>query len=211
MRESDTNIDFDSSSMNPTYTYRDDENKEHEVWYLDAITSYNQLTGIENLGIGNISLWRLGSEDPSTWKILKKPSGNATTSSLSKFDYGYEIDYEGSGEFYKLQNAPKEGERTLTLSGLLITDESITHFPLPYVIARYGGKKEKKIALTFDDGPSPDFTPKILDILKTEKVPATFFMIGENIQKFPKIVSRTYNEGHTIGNHSYSHPDISKI
>ncbi|MFA5087400.1 MAG: polysaccharide deacetylase family protein [Candidatus Omnitrophota bacterium] len=64
---------------------------------------------------------------------------------------------------------------------------------------------QKKIALTFDDGPSPLWTPKILDELRTLKVKATFFMIGHHVREYPQIARRVAEEGHTIGNHGYAH------
>jgi peptidoglycan-N-acetylglucosamine deacetylase len=208
MRESEENIYFDTGSMNPMYSYVDDGGKEHEVWYLDAITAHNELTLLDQLGISNTALWRLGSEDPSIWDVFSDPKN---TKKLQDLSYGYEIDYEGNGELYKLQSDPKVGYRDLTLSGDLISGENIKIFPLPYTIGRYSDIKEKKIALTFDDGPDPNVTPQILDILKKYSVKATFFIIGENAQKYPALVQRIYDEGHIIGNHSFSHPDISKI
>ena len=65
--------------------------------------------------------------------------------------------------------------------------------------------RENNIAITFDDGPHPDFTPKVLDLLKKHKAKATFFLIGKNAQRYPELVQRIVEEGHTIGNHSYSH------
>jgi len=64
---------------------------------------------------------------------------------------------------------------------------------------------EKIAYLTFDDGPTSTVTPKILDILKDYQIKATFFLLGSNAEKHPELVKRIYNEGHTIGNHSYSH------
>ncbi len=64
---------------------------------------------------------------------------------------------------------------------------------------------EKVVALTFDDGPSPVWTPKILDELKKAGIKATFFMIGEHVEKYPQIARRVAEEGHEIGNHSYDH------
>lgn len=61
------------------------------------------------------------------------------------------------------------------------------------------------ICLTFDDGPHPIFTPQILDILKSHNIKATFFLIGQAAKKYPEIVKRIYEEGHSIGNHSWSH------
>jgi len=63
----------------------------------------------------------------------------------------------------------------------------------------------KRIALTFDDGPSPEWTPKILDVLKKYKVKATFFMIGHHVQKYPQIAKRVVAEGHEVGNHGFAH------
>lgn len=70
---------------------------------------------------------------------------------------------------------------------------------------------EKCIALTFDDGPHPKYTVQILDILKKYNAKATFFVIGQNAEKYPEIVMREYSDGHEIGNHTYSHPDLKKI
>ncbi|MES2620823.1 MAG: polysaccharide deacetylase family protein, partial [Bacteroidota bacterium] len=68
-----------------------------------------------------------------------------------------------------------------------------------------GSRERKTIAITFDDGPMNEFTPKVLDTLKEWKVPAAFFVIGKNIQGNEGIVKRIDNEGHLIGNHSFSH------
>ena len=62
-----------------------------------------------------------------------------------------------------------------------------------------------EIALTFDDGPIPELTPYILDLLKEHKRKATFFCVGENIKKYPHIAQRIISEGHAIGNHTYNH------
>src|SRR5205814_1913499 len=61
------------------------------------------------------------------------------------------------------------------------------------------------VALTFDDGPHPDFTPRILDILATRRVSATFFVIGRFARQFPGLIRRIHHEGHSVGNHSYDH------
>lgn len=64
---------------------------------------------------------------------------------------------------------------------------------------------EKIAYLTFDDGPSKNVTPKILDILKEENIKATFFVLGKKVEEYPEITKRTYNEGHYIANHGYDH------
>jgi peptidoglycan/xylan/chitin deacetylase (PgdA/CDA1 family) len=64
------------------------------------------------------------------------------------------------------------------------------------------------VALTFDDGPSPTDTPRLLDILREKNVKATFFVVGERAEQYPEIVRRTYAEGHLVGNHTWSHPSL---
>ncbi len=67
----------------------------------------------------------------------------------------------------------------------------------------------KKIALTFDDGPHPKYTERLLDGLKERDVVATFFVTGENAQNYPEIIRREQEEGHLIGNHTYSHIQLT--
>jgi peptidoglycan/xylan/chitin deacetylase (PgdA/CDA1 family) len=67
------------------------------------------------------------------------------------------------------------------------------------------------IAMTFDDGPSATLTPKLLDLLAARHIKATFFVIGENVAEHPEIVARAAREGHEIGNHSWSHPNLAKM
>ena len=69
----------------------------------------------------------------------------------------------------------------------------------------------KKIALTFDDGPHPRYTEQLLDGLKERNVVATFFVTGENAQNYPNIIRREQEEGHLIGNHTWSHVDVTKM
>ncbi len=65
---------------------------------------------------------------------------------------------------------------------------------------------DHEVVLTFDDGPLPPFTNRVLDILASECVKATYFLVGRMAQSFPQMVRRIYNEGHTIGTHSQNHP-----
>lgn len=78
------------------------------------------------------------------------------------------------------------------------------------IIIKHGSNNEKLIALTFDDGPDKDFTPQVLDILKNNDVKATFFVVGENVGWNPEILKREYEEGHEIGNHTFTHINVSK-
>ncbi|MCB1337463.1 MAG: polysaccharide deacetylase family protein [Maritimibacter sp.] len=67
------------------------------------------------------------------------------------------------------------------------------------------------VAMTFDDGPHPTWTPKLLDILKARDIRTTFYVIGRNVATWPDIVKRMVDEGHEIGNHTWSHPFLSKL
>ncbi len=68
------------------------------------------------------------------------------------------------------------------------------------------GTDKKLLSLTFDDGPHPDITPKVLDLLKSHNIKAGFFLIGNKAEKEQALVKRIFSEGHLIGNHSYAHP-----
>lgn len=78
------------------------------------------------------------------------------------------------------------------------------------IIIRKGNSDEKIIALTFDDGPDDVFTPQVLDILKKYDVKATFFLVGENVERNSEIVKRQFEEGHEIGNHTFTHINVAK-
>ncbi|MCX7645356.1 MAG: polysaccharide deacetylase family protein [Rhodobacteraceae bacterium] len=76
---------------------------------------------------------------------------------------------------------------------------------------RYAAAGRKTVWLTFDDGPHPRHTPKVLEVLSAHGVRATFFMIGRNARLYPGIVERVAREGHGIANHSWSHPNLAKL
>ena len=78
------------------------------------------------------------------------------------------------------------------------------------VIGSAEAENVKKIALTFDDGPHPVYTPVLLDGLAKRKVKATFFITGENAEACPELIKRMQEEGHLIGNHTYSHIQLTQ-
>ncbi len=107
---------------------------------------------------------------------------------------------------------PQKGARDVEVDPAngFIKSEQFTALPTSYVIQR-SGDRPGLLALTFDDGPDPKWTPQILDILKREQVPATFFIIGKNGQSYPDLVRRIVSEGHEIGNHTFTHPNLGEI
>ncbi|MEP7162773.1 MAG: polysaccharide deacetylase family protein [Candidatus Moraniibacteriota bacterium] len=215
-REAKSTVVLDSSSLNPTFTYSNEKQAPHQVWFLDGVSLFNEMVVAERLGgpLG-FALWRLGSEDPTIWKAFagRDSLDLGVAEEFKKMSYGYDVSYEGKGEVLQLSGTPQDGSRELTFdqkTGLIIA-ESIREFPAPYIMSRWGADDPKKIAITFDDGPDPSYTPEILDILKKYNVPATFFVIGINANLHPEILKDIMRNGSEIGNHTYTHPNISTI
>jgi len=213
VEESDTDVEFDSNSLNPHYSYYDEHNHLHQVWMLDAVTAYNQLRASERLGVQGTALWRLGSSDTSLWPIWDAThADDAARQKLADLPPGPDLILEGDGDIWHFTDTPKHGKRSFEYDAGsdLFTDESYDAIPLSYNIDRMGGAK-KKIAISFDDGPDPQWTPKILDILKEKKAPGVFFIIGDQANKRPDILKREFTEGHEIGNHTFTHPKFDEI
>jgi len=215
-RESDGKIKIDPASLNPTFDYYDDNNKLHHVWYLDAVSAYDEIMAGNHFGPPHgYVLWRLGSEDPGIWNVFsgRQKLDSQVADSLKKMEYGYDINYEGDGEILRITGTPQTGARdiALDLRTGLINSENVTTFPMAYTITRWGKNDSKKIALTFDDGPDAKYTPKILDVLKQYNVPATFFVVGANANVNSSLLTREFSEGHQIGNHTFSHPNVENI
>ena len=211
-RDSEADVDFDAESMNPHVTYLDEHNLRHDIWFLDGVTALNEMRAGRQVGVSTFALWRLGSEDRSLWKIWDFPMDGAAPSKLSVVPPGQDVDMEGGGEILNVEATPENGERKIEMdnSAGLVSDETMDSLPEPYRVGRYGASLNQ-VAITFDDGPDPDWTPKILDVLKREHAPATFFLIGNQADRFASITSRIYKEGHEIGNHTFTHPDISDL
>ncbi len=207
-------VDFDSDALNPTFWYTDQDGHDHEVWLLDAITAANQWMLAQNYGPRGVAIWVLGSNDPSIWSFIHRDHLNERPNweVLKKIHYPYDIEFVGEGEIARVDSNPSDGERKLEIdpaSGIAV-DEDYKKFATSYVISRTG-YKEKTIALTIDDGPSPEYTADILDELKAANVKATFFIIGQNAERYPSLIRRIWREGHEIGNHTFTHPNIGAV
>ncbi|MBQ9801641.1 MAG: polysaccharide deacetylase family protein [Clostridia bacterium] len=103
-------------------------------------------------------------------------------------------------------SAIKRGSLLGLILCFLLTFSCFDICAAPNIIYQHTGKgQSKRIALTFDDGPHPRYTPQILDILAEYGVEATFFSVGSNAEYYPNLISRILAEGHEIGNHTYHH------
>ena len=212
-KDSEADISYDDATNNPHFSYTEDDGSTHDVWLLDAVTTFNQIHAADVYRPAGYALWRLGSEDPSTWAVWGRGYDAAAPAELNLIpSIADNIDFNGTGELLSVTSRPADGARTVEVDSQTgdIDDETYTNVPTPYVIRRFGAST-KQIALTFDDGPDPTWTPQILDILKAQNVPATFFIVGENGAAHPELLQREVADGNDVGNHSYTHPNIAAI
>ncbi|HVM87743.1 MAG TPA: glycosyltransferase [Puia sp.] len=220
-RSYDGSIDFDNDSYNLHFKYSDEKGADHEVHFTDAATTFNTLRFAVEYGLSGVSLWRLGSEDSRMWDFYDR---DMSKDSIKRYDFSnfnnvrmFVNDetpaYSGQGEVLDILGGPTSGKIKLELdsSELLISEEKYDTLPSKWVARKYGTLDKKKLVLTFDDGPDPIFTPEILDILSREKVPAVFFVVGINAENNIPIIKRIFREGHEIGNHTFTHPNIAKV
>lgn len=200
-------VAFDAASGNAGFAYAE-SGRHHQTWMLDAATSWNQMQVLKRLGIDDIALWRLGSEDPGFWADLSAYR-NGGRPDIQRLRSLLNTDVEGSGELLRITATPTEGRRDPIYDAEgLIRDERYRTLPTPYVVKRAGARRDM-LALTFDDGPDPVWTPQILNVLEQAHVPATFFVIGENALQHPELLKRIIADGSEIGNHSYTHPNMA--
>jgi cellulose synthase/poly-beta-1,6-N-acetylglucosamine synthase-like glycosyltransferase/spore germination protein YaaH len=209
-------IDFNNDNYNCSFQYTDDEDISHKVWFTDAATCYNVLRTSEDFALAGTALWRLGSEDPRIWEFYRKRHRSSdpmpSVAALSSIARHQDVDFSGEGELLDIIAEPEEGiiHVEADSSEHLISEEFYKKLPTSFAIQKYG-KADKSIVLTFDDGPDPEWTPQILDLLKKENVPAAFFIVGINAEKNLDILERIWNEGHDLGNHSFSHPNLALV
>ena len=217
-KNSEAKIDFDNDSYNLNFEYYDSENKLHQVYFVDAATNFNTLRFSTELRLAGTALWRLGGEDLRLWDFYNKPM---TKTALQKFDFqkfnniqaGIAPDFQGEGEILDIVASPMDGfiRSELDKESVLISEEYYDSLPSTYVIRRFGATQKRKIVLTFDDGPDPKYTKQILDTLAYYHVPASFFLVGYQIENNIPLVKRIFKEGHEIGNHTFTHPDMSEV
>jgi cellulose synthase/poly-beta-1,6-N-acetylglucosamine synthase-like glycosyltransferase/spore germination protein YaaH/peptidoglycan/xylan/chitin deacetylase (PgdA/CDA1 family) len=220
-RSYDGKIKFDNDSYNLHFTYDGEDGAPHQVQFTDAATTFNSMRFAEESGLGGVALWRLGNEDTRMWDFFDH---DMSKDSLQLFDFRLfstvrtmSMDetpaYSGEGEVLDVIGGPTSGKiiPELDSAEFLISEEVYDKLPSKWLAKKYGTRDKKKLVLTFDDGPDPLYTPEILDILSRENVPAAFFLVGINAENNIPIVKRIYREGHEIGNHTFTHPNIAMV
>ncbi|PYI83385.1 MAG: hypothetical protein DMF09_11955, partial [Verrucomicrobia bacterium] len=209
-------ISFPEAVKAPSYSpyfYFQDEDKEHAVWFLDAVTFLNELREVRDQKAGGFALYRLGCEDPAIWDALSVPRDlkidNQTRQSLQWIKATDTITDVGDGEIVTVDESHTDGLRNLGIDAAGYLTAKYVKFAQFPTLYHQGAGGEHQVAITFDDGPDPRWTPKILDILKGANAKAAFFLVGANAERYPKLVRRIVNEGHEIGNHTYYHPNLA--
>ena len=199
-------------AYNP-YFYFEEDDKEHGVWFLDAITFLNELREVRQHQAGGIAIYRLGTEDSGIWDALNLPLelklDRQAEQQLGVIRSADTIADVGDGDVVTVDDSRSDGTRDLSAQpdGYVVAKYTkFAQFPTLY---HQGAAGEHQVAITFDDGPDPRWTPKILDILKAANVKAAFFLIGRNAERYPGLVRQIVEEGHEIGNHTYYHPNLA--
>ena len=226
-------IDYNNDNYNLNYRYNedkiDDDGKKvtitHEVWFTDAATTFNTLRFSDEYATAGTALWHLGSEDPRMWSFYNRDLSNDALQD-KPFDFNVlanipispdNVHYEGEGEVLNIIGSPQEGKINLEIdsSEQLIAEQTFIQLPSGYIIQRFAEDTTEgrghKLVLTFDDGPSAEWTPQILDILEKYKIPGSFFVVGLQVEKNIPILQRINRDGFEIGNHTFTHSNIAKM
>src|ERR1017187_3119298 len=197
---------------NPYFYYEEGE-KAHSVWFLDMITFLNELREVRKEKTGGFALYRLGTEDTAIWDALNVPADfkieNQTRESLEVLRGTDTIADVGDGEIVTVDQSRSDGMRNLAVDAEGYLTANYTKFPEFPTLYHQGTGGEHEVAITFDDGPDPEWTPEILELLNAAKVKAAFFLVGVNAERYPGLVRRIVDEGHEIGNHTYYHPNLA--
>ena len=226
-------IMYDNDSYNLHYSYVSERGNDsgeiekitHEVWFTDAATTFNILRYSDEYATAGTALWRLGSEDTRMWNYYNMDLSNDALETHS-FNFNLlstipiipdNVGFDGEGEILDILYAPQEGKIKFEIDSTdqLIAEQEYLQLPSGYVIRKFAEDttvgKGHKLILTFDDGPSDEYTPQILDILEREKIPATFFIVGLEAEKNIPILQRIYKDGFEIGNHTFTHHNLAKM
>jgi poly-beta-1,6 N-acetyl-D-glucosamine synthase len=208
-RLGEVSLQFESDTSNTSFSFMNQSRRRGGGWLTDAAFAFNAKKIALQLGISSFGVWNVGGEDPGLWELLREAPRKELLERIPPLATAV---FQGSGDIITLADEARDGERKLGVDLLtgFITTTSYKQIPSSITVTR-SGYRPKSVALTFDDGPSDPYTEQVLDILKEQGIKATFFMLGEHILEHPAIVKRVLDEGHDIGNHTYTHPDLSLV
>ena len=213
-------IELKAPFYNPQFSYQEPGGN-HTVCFLDAITFLNHLRSIRSEKLGGIAINKLGTEDPGIWDVLNIKEIQSVNpfamNHLSLMKSTDTITNVGQGEIVTVDDARDDGVRGIKFDSHYYTatydgtdPDPQKGFPTYPILYHEGAGGEHEVSLTFDDGPDPTWTPQILDILKKRNLKATFFLLGSKVEQYPRLTQRIVAEGHEIGNHTYTHRNLSE-
>ena len=211
-------ITYDTITYNLNFKYKDKIGFDREVHFTDAATNFNTIRFAKEYGLAGTSLWRMGSEDRRLWKFYNLPMNKASIKNFNFKKFSFvettnDVDFMGEGEVLDVISTPSKGiiRTKLDPKCMLISDQIYEKLPSMFVVKQFGKSTQKKMVLTFDDGPHSIYTNQILDILDHYKVIANFFIIGIEAEKNIPTLKRIYESGHEISNHTFTHPNMAKV
>lgn len=210
-----SHINFNEDSYGLNFRYMDDQGVEHEVYFNDAVTNFNAMRFGTEHWLAGFGLWRLGSEDERIWLFYNRDmthygAADFDVVGLKPLSGSLIANYFGTGEVLDVIATPHPGRADIEVDSrdMLISNENYIKIPTGYELRKFGHAGQKELLLTFDDGPDRKWTPRILNILKRHNIHAAFFMVGLQVEKNLPVVRRMYNEGHLLGNHTFTHPNL---
>jgi peptidoglycan-N-acetylglucosamine deacetylase len=184
---------------------------------FDAVSAYNVMKSVSaqaNSDNIKFSIGSPGYEEYTIWSLLKNSTQQTKQREIitTKVMNNRGIEQLGAGEIYELSQAGSFGSRTIEVNdeSQMITSSVMEKDNSPAIISR-SGHKPKTVALTFDDGPHPVYTSKIMDVLEDHGIKGTFFVVGEKVASYPDVARDIVRRGHEIENHTYLHTAISKV
>ena len=208
-------INFDDNTYNLNFTYDDDYGVTHTVYMTDAATLFNTMRFGTEYHLAGFGLWRLGTEDHRMWRYYGKDLSweqvkGWNMRKMMQLTGTDDVNFIGTGEVLNVETEPKPGIVNISMDNddQLIAEENYKKLPDTYTIRKFGHANDKELLLTFDDGPDERWTPTVLKTLKKYNVPAAFFMVGLQMEKNLPLVKKVYDEGYTIGNHTFTHHNM---
>lgn len=215
--DSGSPINFDSDTYSLDFSYCDENDVTHQVYFNDAATNFNTLRYGCEYGVAGFGVWRLGSEDHRLWKFYGQDLAMPRVTHLRIGDLetieGDKVaNYVGTGEVLDVIGTPRDGSVHLDMDNedFLIDDETYTRIPTSYELEKHGTCGPKDLLLTFDDGPDARWTPQVLRILRQHHIHAAFFMVGLMMEKNLPLVRKVYDDGNIIGDHTFTHHNVAE-
>lgn len=203
---------FDDDTYNLHYSYTDDDNVKHQVYFTDAATIFNNMRFGTTYHLAGFAMWRLGTEDSRVWNFYGK---DLAWEQVKRWNLnnifalsGYnDVNYVGSGEVLSVESEPHPGHVSLSIDtdDQLIAEENYITLPSAYTVAKLGHCGPKDLILTFDDGPDARWTPQVLRTLSTTECRGHSSWWACRWRKTCPSSRKFYDSGNTIGNHTL-HP-----